>query len=276
MKFGLDVPVSGAYADPHLLADLAAEAEAAGWDGIFLQDGIGGPDPMLDPWLSLAAVALRTERIKLGVFLTPLPRRRPWEVARQAVTVDHLSRGRLIFGAALGYSDVDFAPFGEEWDAKVRAEKLDESLEILTGLWSGEPYSFAGRHYHLDEVRFLPRAVQTPRVPVWVAAGWPRRGPLRRAARWDGVYLMTVHQESGELLTPADVGAVTRYLAAERTGRPPLEVGVNAALTGDPTRDPAAVQAFADAGVTWWIELDDDSPESYLRRIRTGPPRRAG
>jgi alkanesulfonate monooxygenase SsuD/methylene tetrahydromethanopterin reductase-like flavin-dependent oxidoreductase (luciferase family) len=274
MKFGLDVPISGAYADPHLLAGLAADAEAAGWDGLFLQDGLAGPEPTVDPWVSLAAVALRTQRIRIGVFLTPLPRRRPWEVARQAVTVDHLSRGRLIFGAALGHSDRDFVPFGEEWDIRIRAQKLDESLEILAGLWSGRPFSYAGSHYRLDEVTFVPGPVQQPRIPVWVAAGWPRRTPLRRAARWDGVYLMTVHQDTERLLTPDDVGEVARVVGAERSRTEPLEIGVNAVATGDAAADRAAVDAFGHAGATWWIELaaPDGRPETYRRRISEGPP----
>ncbi len=273
MKFGLDVPVSGAYADPLLLADLAVEAEAAGWDGLFLQDGLAGPEPIVDPWVSLAAVALRTQRIRIGVFLTPLPRRRPWEVARQAMTVDHLSGGRLIFGAAIGHSDRDFIPFGEEWDVRIRAQKLDESLEIITGLWRGRPFSYAGSHYQLDEVTFTPPPVQQPRIPVWVAAGWPRRTPLRRAVRWDGVYLMTVHQETEKLLTPDDVLEVSRVVAAERRQPAPLEIGVNATLTDDPARGHASVEAFAQAGATWWIELaPDGQPETYRRRISKGPP----
>jgi alkanesulfonate monooxygenase SsuD/methylene tetrahydromethanopterin reductase-like flavin-dependent oxidoreductase (luciferase family) len=209
-------------------------------------------------------------RFGLGVFLTPLPRRLPWEVARQAVTLDHLSHGRLIFGAALGHSPADFVPFGQEWDVKIRAQKLDESLDILAGLWSGEPFGFEGRHYRMDEVRFQPTPIQS-HLPVWVAAGWPRRTPLRRAARWDGAYLMTYHQDRQELLTPDDVAEVARFLAGDGGRQAPLEIGVNATLTGDVSHDRESVNAFEAAGATWWMELDDGGPEAYLRRIRRGP-----
>ena len=120
MRYGLDVPVDGPYSDPRLLADLAAEAEAAGWDGFFLQDVLASDDPVAEPWVSLTAVALRTSRMRIGILLTPLARRRPWQVARQAATIDHLSGGRLVLGAGLGYSEMDFTPFDEEWAPRVR------------------------------------------------------------------------------------------------------------------------------------------------------------
>jgi alkanesulfonate monooxygenase SsuD/methylene tetrahydromethanopterin reductase-like flavin-dependent oxidoreductase (luciferase family) len=171
MQFGLDIPINGAYAHPRTLADLAAEAEEAGWDGFFLQDVLFSTEPIVDPWVALAAVAVRTERLRIGVFLTPLPRRRPWQVARQAATLDLLSQGRLIFGAALGFQALDFTSFGEDYDPRTRAEKLDEGLEIVQGLWSGEAFSFHGTHYHLENVTLLPKPLQSPRIPVWVAGG---------------------------------------------------------------------------------------------------------
>lgn len=119
-------PFNGAYTNLHALAKLAAEAEDAGWDGFFLQDVLFAPEPLADPWIALTAVALRTQHMRIGVLLTPLPRRRPWQVARTAVTLDHVSNGRLIFGAGLGFQAPDFTPFGEEYDPKIRAEKLDE------------------------------------------------------------------------------------------------------------------------------------------------------
>jgi len=275
VRFGLDVPVNGQYADPRLLAELAADAEAAGWDGFFLQDVLQSLDPVADPWICIAAAALRTHQVRLGVFLTPLTRRRPWQVARQAATIDQLSAGRLLFGAALGYSELDFTPFGETWDARIRAEQLDEALEIVAGLWSGSSYSFAGRHYRLQDVVLRPRPRQLPRIPIWLAAGWPRRRPVARAARWDGVYLMTVHQETQQLLTPADVAEVVAVLAAAAPDRQGLlDVAFNAEISGDPAADAASVRAFAAAGATWWIELapGDGSPEEYRHRIRRGPP----
>jgi alkanesulfonate monooxygenase SsuD/methylene tetrahydromethanopterin reductase-like flavin-dependent oxidoreductase (luciferase family) len=193
MRFGLDVPVSGEFADIEILSSLAVEAERAGWDGVFLQDTFSGELPGVDPWLALAVLATRTERVRLGVLMTPLSRRRPWTVARQAATIDRLSGGRMIAGFGLGAGEGDFIPFGEVWDPRTRAGMLDEGLKIVEGLWSGEPFTFTGRHYRLQDALLLPSPAQTPRIPMWVAGGWPRRAPLRRAARWDGLYLMTEH-----------------------------------------------------------------------------------
>ena len=269
MRFGLDVPVSGDYADPRLLGDLAAEAEASGWDGFFLQDTLSLDAPACDPWLT--AVALRTERIRIGVLMTALSRRRPWLVARQAVTVDRLSGGRLVFGAALGYTERDFTPFGEEWGPRLRAERLDEALEVIAGLWGNADYSFSGSHYRLDHAVLLPGPQQSPRIPVWTAAGWPKRRPLRRAARWDGVYLMTVHQETGDYLTPSDVADAVAFAQAQRG---PSPAAFDVALNPPPGGSARMVGEYADAGATWWLELDDEEagPSSYRRRIIAGPP----
>ena len=271
MRFGLDVPVSEAYADPRLLGEMAAEAEDAGWDGFFLQDVLHTTAPVAEPWISLAAVALRTDRMRIGIMLTPLARRRPWQVARQAATIDHLSGGRLIFGAGLGFSAADFTPFGEEWDGRVRAGRLDEALEIVAGLWSGEPYSCRGEHYRLDDVVLRPVPAQSPRIPIWTAAGWPRRRPIARAARWDGVYLMTVRQDTHELLAPQDVADAAAALRAAGC-RDGFEIAFNAVRRGDGAEQ---VHAFREAGGAWWIELADDEggPEAYRERIRSGPPK---
>lgn len=275
MRFGLDVPIGGQYADPRLLGDLAAEAEQAGWDGFFLQDGLAAPHPMIDPWIGLTVVALRTERMRIGIFLTPLPRRRPWEVARQSTTIDHLSGGRLIFGGALGHDEIDFTPFGDEWDARVRAEQLEEALEVIAGLWRGEPYSLSGRHYQLHQAHMRPTPAQTPRIPVWLAAGWPRRRPLRRAARWDGVYLMTNNQATGEFLSVDDLAAAARFARAERHAvdiDARFDIAANAVAA---TNVDAQVAAYAEAGATWWVELDVyGSADAYRERIRKGPPAR--
>src|SRR5579872_6421814 len=222
MKFGLDIPTGGAYADPRKLADLAAEAEEAGWDGFFIQDVLFSMDTLVDPWVTLAAIAMRTQRMRIGVFLTPLPRRRPWQLARESVTLDYLSNGRLIFGAALGFQAPDFTPFGEEYDIKIRAEKLDEGLEVLKGLWSGEAFSFQGKHYQLENVTFLPKPLQSPRIPIWLAGGWPSRKPFRRAASWDGIYVMTVNQVTNELLTFAEVQEIVAYIKTYRESSDPF------------------------------------------------------
>lgn len=275
MKFGLDIPTGGAYADPRKLADLAAEAEEAGWDGFFVQDVLYSVDALTDPWVALAAVAMRTERMRIGVFLTPIPRRRPWQLAREAVALDYLSNGRLIFGAALGFQDLDFTPFGEEYDARMRAEKLDEGLEILKGLWSGEPFSFHGKHYQLENVTFLPKPLQSPSIPIWLAGGWPRRKPLRRAARWDGIYLMTVNQVTNELLKPEEIREAVAYMQAHRETSEPFDVGINGEVPDDAGKAAEIIQAYQEAGATWWIDLEGngESFEEYRARIRRGPPR---
>ena len=278
MKFGLDIPTGGVYADPRKLADLAAEAEEAGWDGFFIWDIVftsgESPEPVVNPSVALAAIAMRTERMRIGAMVTPLSRRRPWQVARETVSLDHLSNGRLIFGAGSGYQQRDFTPFGEEYDLKIRAEKLDEGLEILEGLWSGEEYSFHGKHYQLENVTFLPKPLQSPRIPVWLAGGWPRRKPLRRAARWDGVCLMTVNQETNELLKPEEIREVVAYIQSYRESSESFDVTVYGEAPDDAGKAAGIIRAYQEAGATWWIDFEHEgeSLEDYRARIRRGPP----
>ena len=279
MKYGLDIPTAGTYASPRILAELAAEAEEAGWDGFFIWDVLFSEGqeavPVVDPWIALAAIAMRTRLIKFGAFLTPLPRRRPWQVARETVALDLLSEGRLIFGAALGYQALDFTVFGEEYDARIRAEKLDEGLEVLKGLWSGENFSFQGKHYQVNDACFLPKPLQVPRIPVWLAGGWPKRRPLCRAVRWDGVYLMTVNQETGDLLTPGEVSEIAAFLKDNREGNDLFDIGVNGETPADPRQGAAIVRPYYEAGATWWIEYEGSrqSFEEYRERIQQGPPK---
>lgn len=274
MRFGLDVGTTGEFADPRLLADLAAQAESSGWDGFFLWDVVlaGGPDgspvPVVDPWLSLAPVALATRRIRIGVMVTPLPRRRPWHLARQVTTLDHLSGGRVTVGVGLGNRAEELRCLGEPVDPRERAELLDEGLDLLDAFWSGEEVNFAGRHHRVAGVTLLPGPVQRPRPPVWVAAGWPRRRPVRRAARWDGVYLMTLHQRTRAYLSPQDVQDVVTELG-DGAGR------VDVALNGYPPRGaslPDHVLELADAGATWWLALCPDTPQEFRALIGQGPP----
>ena len=279
MKFALDIPTAGAYADPRKLAGLAFEAEEAGWDGFFIWDIVftsgESQEPVVDPWVTLAAVAMRTQRIRIGAMVTPLTRRRPWQVAREAVSLDLLSNGRLTFGAGSGYQARDFTSFGEEYDLKIRAEKLDEGLEILKGLWSGEPFSFHGKYYQLDTVTFLPKPLQSPRIPIWLAGGWPSRKPLRRAVRWDGIYLMTVNQVTNEPLKLEEIREAVAYMQTYRESTEPFDVGVNGVAPNDAGKAAEIIQAYQEAGATWWIDLagEGESFEEYRARIRRGPPR---
>ena len=193
MRYGVYVPNFGEYGDPHNLIALAPDAERTGWDGFFLWDHLllyrHSDIPVVDAWVALAAIASHTERLRLGPVITPLARRRPWKVAREIVSLDHLSRGRAVLGVGLGAPpDAEFECFGEDPSDRVRAQKLDEALTVVDGLVRGEPFSHRGDNFRIEDVKFVPRAVQTPRVPVWVAGFWPNKPPMRRAARWDGVF----------------------------------------------------------------------------------------
>lgn len=218
-------------------AHLAALAESSGWDGLFLEDYICYTNetyhsfpgnPTYDPWGALAAVALSTSRIRLGTSVTPLSRRRPWKLARETVTLDHLSNGRLILGVGSGDTqDPGYARVGESADARQRAEMLDESLEILTGLWSGQPFSYQGKHYAIEDVTFLPVPMQVPRIPIWVGGGWPNPGPTERAARWDGSWLYK--QATGVQEPSDDVRSLRAFVESRRSngaGASPFDIVV--------------------------------------------------
>ena len=275
MQYGFDVSIVGEYSNPQLLADLAAEAEHADWDGIFLWDCIYAANdpnlPVTDPWIALAAIASRTQRIRLGALLTPLARRHPWKVARETVALDHLSNGRVIFGAGLGYQALDFTPFGAPYDPKIRAEKLDEGLEIVAGLWAGGPFSFHGKHYQVDVERFLPTPVQVPRIPIWIGGYWPNRKPYRRAARWDGVFA------GGEgFKTLEDFKEIVAYVQAQRQHAAPFDIAVGGSTLPDRTKGAEMVQPYVDAGATWWVEAINQGTgplEEMRARICSGPPK---
>jgi alkanesulfonate monooxygenase SsuD/methylene tetrahydromethanopterin reductase-like flavin-dependent oxidoreductase (luciferase family) len=272
------------YADPGLLVDLAVEAEAAGWDGVFVWDHIAREEdpsvPATDPWIAVAGMAARTQRVRLGIMVTPLARRRPWKVAREAVALDALCGGRFTLGVGLGGgAQAEFAAFGEDPDPRVRADRLDEGLAILDGLWSGEPFSFEGEHHRVSGAHFLPRAVQEPRVPIWVAGRWPNRRPFRRAARWDGVFPLFAGVESGEMPMPELLAEAVRYTREQRPddAAGPFDVALECVSAGeDRAADAALAQDYARAGLTWWIEELGwfRGPLDIVReRVRRGPPR---
>lgn len=223
MRFGIHVPNFGDFHDSRAVASLARDAERSGWHGFFLWDhmqyGRSTYHPTADPWVTLAAIAMETTRIRVGPLVTPIPRRRPWKLARETVSIDHLSGGRLILGVGLGFPpDAEYEYFGEEANAHVRAEKLDEGLDVLTGLWSGKSFEYAGTHYTVKKTRFRPPPVQQPRIPIWVAGSWGKtQAPFRRAARWDGVC-------PERLGTPADVRAMMEYIREYGGGKPGFDV----------------------------------------------------
>jgi alkanesulfonate monooxygenase SsuD/methylene tetrahydromethanopterin reductase-like flavin-dependent oxidoreductase (luciferase family) len=252
MHFTLDTPNFGAYSEPRLLGELVREAEKARWDGFFIWDHIGAswPFPIGDPWIALAAMAMTTERIKLGTLVTPLPRRRPWKLARETVTFDHLSNGRLILGVGIGSdSEKEYSCFGEVGDDRLHGAMLDEGLDVLVGLWSGEPFSYRGKYYTIQQAHFLPPPVQSPRIPIWVADIWPHKRPLLRAAAWDGIVPFAV----GRALTPDEIHSIVSSIKEHRASVEPFDVAFgfpdfDKNLTAD------CLQAYAHAGVTWWLE----------------------
>ena len=244
----------GAFADPLVHLRLAREADQAGWDGYFVWDVLLGEpgefQPVLDPWVILSAVAIVTERVRLGAFMTPMPQRRPWILARQAASVDQLSAGRLIFGTGLGFRPDEFDLFGEESAASTRAAKLDEGLALIDRFWGGEAVHHHGSQFTVGGARLLPRPRQRPRIPIWTAAGWPRRAPVRRAARWDGLYLMTENQQTGEYLSPSEVAEAATLVAAHRVSTEPFYSALNGAWpSGKDASDGLA--AYERAGATW-------------------------
>ena len=184
MKYGISI-INRSKLDPKLVVEYAVAAEKGGWDGVFLSDAFseGGYS---DPWIILAGIATQTETIKLGTWVTPLPRRQPWQVALDLATLDQMSNGRVIFGAGLGVPE-DFTKFGLSSNGKERAGKLDEGLEIVNGLWRGSAFSYSGKYYTVNDVELPILPVQKPRIPILLAGWWPNKMPFKRGARWDGI-----------------------------------------------------------------------------------------
>jgi hypothetical protein len=275
MKYGFVLP-SG---DARTAADYAREAEPAGWDGFFVWEPVWG----IDAWVSLTAAAMQTERIRLGTMLTPLSRMRPWELASKAATLDNLSNGRVILSVGLGAIDTGFQEFGEVTDRKARAELLDEGLDILTGLWRGQPFNYDGKHYKIKEAKFYPPPppVQQPRIPIWVVGAWPRLKSMRRVLRYDGL-LPAVQDEKGQWqqMTPDDLFAMKTFVESNRSQTTPFDIVVEGETPGDDgERAATIIRPWVEAGATWWIETRWQVPRNeeglsvVRQRIRPGPPR---
>jgi alkanesulfonate monooxygenase SsuD/methylene tetrahydromethanopterin reductase-like flavin-dependent oxidoreductase (luciferase family) len=262
VQFGFVVP----WADAEDVGELAATAEEHGWDGLFVWEPVWG----VDAWISLGVAAVRTSRIRLGTLLTPPSRRRPWELASQVATVDRLSGGRVILSVGLGAVDSGFETFGEECDRRVRAELMDECLDIVTGLWAGQPFTYEGKHYRVSPAAFptIGAVVQQPRVPIWCvgALGHPRS--MERAVQWDGILPQV--KVDGEFRHPTleEVAGIRELLG----GRP-----YDIVVEGEGNDHSPA--AWADAGATWWIESmwgalhEADAVAAATDRLRDGPPR---
>jgi alkanesulfonate monooxygenase SsuD/methylene tetrahydromethanopterin reductase-like flavin-dependent oxidoreductase (luciferase family) len=281
LRFAVGIPNVREYGDPRLLVSLALDAERAGWDGVFLWDHLvyhDRRDLVADPWIAISAIGAVTSRVRVGVLVVALSRRRPWKVAREAASLDVLTDGRAVFGVGLGsLGEGEWTAFGEEASDRVRAEKLDEGLEIVTGLWRGEPFTYDGRHYRVAETVFVPPPRQRPRIPVWVGGRWPSKRPFRRAARWDGVFPTHRGVEGAKNMDPAELAKIVSFTKRHRPpDAGPLDVIVEVASTGrDRRADEALVQTYADAGLTWWIEKVGwfrGSLDDARSRIRAGPP----
>lgn len=275
MKYGFVFPAG----DARQIADLSRDAEAAGWDAIFVWEPVWG----VDAWVSLTAAAMQTQRIMLGTMLTPLSRMRPWKLASETATVDRLSGGRVILSVGLGALDSGFEAFGEVQDRRIRAELMDEGLAIITGLWQGQPFNYNGKHYQVKETSFSPPPppVQQPRIPIWVVGAWPSAKSMQRALRYDGLLPHVMGEDGkGREATPDDIRAMKAFVAQNRTETTPFDIIMEGETPGDDARAAAAiVQPWADAGVTWWIETmwsTPDAPTDLLdvqARIKQGPPR---
>jgi len=186
-RFALAVPHWGPFGDPREAAGLAHRAEVAGWDGYFTWGGfVSGDDPpaAYDPWVVLAAVATATSRIRIGTCIAPLPAFQPHVVASIVASLDVLADGRMILGVGIGDVPRSFEVFGQAGDARTRAAQLDEALDVIVRLWTGERVVHRGEHYVVDGFTLAAVPVQRPRVPIWV--GGDSAPAKRRAARWDG------------------------------------------------------------------------------------------
>ncbi|NIK61704.1 LLM class flavin-dependent oxidoreductase [Kribbella shirazensis] len=286
MRFSINIPNFGDFADARTVARVAAAAEEAGWDGLFLWDHVVHSkeqrrgQPFGDPWMLMTAAALATSRIKLGPLVTPIARRRPEQLARQVATLDGLSGGRVIFGAGLGGPiDDEFGSFGDEIDPKVLAERLDEGLDLLAAYWSGERVNHSGKHYAAADVELLPATVQRPRPPVWIAGYWPRKAPMRRAARWDGAVPLFASANHGEAPPVEELRDLVGFLQEQRGDvSTPYDVIVGGMSPADPARSRALIEPLAEAGATWWDERQLITGDDFYRltpilhRIEQGPP----
>jgi len=279
MKFGLNVIHVWDVENPaEYILNLVVAADRAGWEGLFLWDhktwSFHGPAPLVDPWTMLAGIATRSKNLRLGTIVTPLPRRRPQVIARQLVTLDHLSNGRAILGAGLGGDARDYTAFGEKFNYKLLAEKLDEALDVITGLWSGEAFTYHGKYYVIGAVTFLPKPIQEPRIPIWV--GGESKGALKRASRFDGWVIGGPAPSAGEEgFSLAQVSrAVKRIKHYQKTDKP-FNVVYGMEFPEGEQLLKETIRRATSVGVTWMLEGIYGlrySPEQALERVRRGPP----
>jgi alkanesulfonate monooxygenase SsuD/methylene tetrahydromethanopterin reductase-like flavin-dependent oxidoreductase (luciferase family) len=284
MHTAVYAPVFHDYSDPGRLVELARVAERAGYDAIFIWDHLAiepaGRLEVVDATVVLAAIAQATSRIRFGAMITPLARRRPWKLAKELNTLDRLSGGRAMLGVGLGEpAGVEFGSFGEDPSPQGRARRLDEGLAILDPLLRGETVTHHGEFYRLTDAALAPRSVQSPRVPIWVAASLPARAGLRRAARWDGVFPIKVPQAIVEgtvshadwsdwWLAPEELADANAYVQGLRQEQGPYAVTATGRVAdASPAAARARLAEFSAAGANWWLEWIDDAPGSYARTL---------
>ncbi|WP_194720281.1 LLM class flavin-dependent oxidoreductase [Cellulosimicrobium arenosum] len=289
---GIRVGFVGSFGSAPQVVDMAVTAEDAGWEGFFSWDGMSiMAVDTFDPWSILAAAAVRTERIALGAMVFALPRRKPWEVVRQALTVDHLSGGRLVLPVGVGVlDDGGFSAVPDQPQAlRDRAQQLDDALDFLDRAWAGEPFDFSGRRLSTAQMQFLPRPVDREgvgrRVPVWPVGVWDAERPptrsLDRTLRHDGIVLQLRGERGFDVPTPDDVASLVAWLTARRAeldvADGPYDVVVQGVLPTDRAAAADQLAALRAAGATWWVESrwnpETATPTSLLDAIQAGPPR---
>lgn len=280
-KHGLYLQNCHVYLDdlatPENMLEYAVAAEEAGWDGVFLADGLYPEFPSIDPWITLSGIATRTTDVALGTWITPVCRRPPWQLASDLATLDHLSEGRVILGAGLG-TEGNYTTFGETWDPERLGRKYDEALEVIAGLWSGEPFSYDGEFYTLEDAELPYAPVQDPRIPILLGGWWPNKKPFQRAAEWDGIMpaapsFYGSEGEQGEPVTGTieeEVSAMLEYYRSVTDDPGEILLPIDTSEAPDDF-----AETCRDLGATWLLTsnlLDGDSHEENLTRIRDGPP----
>ena len=276
MKYGFVFP----RVDVFEAIKFAKTAEKAGWDGFFVWEPTYG----IDAWVTLAAIAVKTEKIRLGTLLSPLSRMRPWKLASEAITLDILSNGRITISVGLGAIDTGFEELGEKIDLKSRAELLDESLDIIHGLWSRKMSNYEGKHYkikNLFEIEFFnrhspPKSIQNPRIPIWVVGAWPYEKSMKRALKYEGI-IPTIKNKGGQVedITPEHITEIKAYVQENRSKREPFDIILEGKSPGDDSKESESIiKPFIEAGATWWIESDwtTKNLELLFNRVKQGPP----